>query len=167
MLHRRWLVIGAIVTGLVTGTATPGFATTKTLHDAQGDSQSGHADIKDVTSKPVTYAVVLTISSYTTFTTTKAPCVGIYYGANNNPPGDSVEICGNGKMQDYAHGGGIAGQAKVTRPDAHTIVYRVSRSSMHHPKTISWQIQVRDAGCSPSPCDQAPNPPGRHIVQSV
>ena len=93
--------------------------------------------------------------------------MGIFYGANRNPPGDSVETCGDGKMQDFAHGGGVAGQAKVIRPNTHTVIYKVFRSAMGKPKTISWQIQVRDTGCSPSPCDQAPNPPGRHVVQTI
>lgn len=166
-MKHRWMPVLAMAVAAVLAAAVPAGATTKSLHDAQGDSQSGHADIKDVTAKPVTRAVLFTISSYTAFKTSNAPCVGIYYGANRNPPGDSVEICGNGKMQDFAHGGGVIGQAKVTRPNAHTVVYRVSRSAMGHPKTISWQIQVRDRSCSPSPCDQAPNPPGRHVVESI
>jgi hypothetical protein len=145
----------------------PASASTKTVHDAQGDSKAGHADIRTVVTKSTARRVIWTVTSYTAFTTKRAPCVGIYLGASQHPPGDNYEICGNGKVQDFAHGG-TAGEVVVRRPDSKTVVYRVLRKALGRPSVISWAVQVREsAGCFPDLCDQAAEGPGQHVVQHV
>jgi hypothetical protein len=152
---------------LVLGLVAVALASTKTVNDAQGDSKKGAVDIKSATAVAGAKKVTWTISAYDPFNTNKAPCVGIGQSASKHPLGDRLEICGDGVIQDFQHGG-TAGHAKVTQPDQSTIVYQIRRKKLGHHKAFSWQVQVRQGKkCFPDICDQAPEGPGTHVVQKL
>jgi hypothetical protein len=110
--------------------------------------------------------VTFTITAYAAFTDAHAPCVGIGQRAVKNPPGDKFETCGDGAIHDYQHGT-TAGHASVKRPDSSTIVYAFSRKLLGD--KISSQVQVRYGNCLQlnGKCDQAPDGPGTHLVQTL
>jgi len=141
-------------------------ATPLTIKDKKGDGK-GHADIRAATARATTTTLIWTITTYGAFKTTGAPCVNLYPGALSHPTYDYYVVCGTGGIDDYQHGGS-AGQAKVSRPDAKTIVYKLPRSLLLHAKDrMAWAIQVRDSpGCNPI-CDQAPAGAVNHVVQHL
>jgi hypothetical protein len=83
-----------------------------------------------------------------------------------DPPGDKFETCGDGTVNDYQHGT-TAGKASVKRLDSSTIVYVFPRKLLGN--KISWQVQVRYGNCLQlnGKCDQAPDGPGTHVVQTL
>jgi hypothetical protein len=165
MLRLQRLLVGAAVLALL---LAAGAASARTIHDRKGDSKPGQADIASVTASSTETIVIFRIVSYIPFPTKRAPCIGISLSAQVTPPGDNIEICGNGVLQDFAHGGGSVGHAKVLRPNSKTIVYRVPRSHLAKAKTIGWEAQVRNPpACFPNICDQAPEGPAKHIVQRL
>jgi hypothetical protein len=168
LANRRLLHVLPVALLLVAALASIASASTRKIKDSKGDSKHGHADIKSVTAISKPGVVIWRIESYTDFKNSGAPCVGISLEAQKHPLGDELELCGNGVLQDFAHGGGSAGHAKVKRPNRHTIVYRVHRSHLKGHKRIAWAVQVREnKGCFPNICDQAPEGPGTHVVQRL
>jgi hypothetical protein len=159
------VAVAIAVAALCAGAAAAG---RRILHDRKGDTKKGQPDIEQVTTVSSASAVTWTIEAYNTFSKRTAPCVGISLSASTHPQGDNLEICGDGGLQDFMHGGGTVGLAWVARPNRHEIVYRVNRSFFGGAATISWEVQVRDQpACSAGLCDQAPNGPGQHIVQRL
>jgi len=168
-MHRRPIrfILPAALPALLLGLVGLALASTKAINDAQGDSKKGAADIKSVTAVAGGRRVTWTITAYNNFNTKFAPCVGIGNTPSKHPAGDRYEICGDGVIQDFQHGG-TAGHAKVTRPDQSTIVYRIRRKKLGHVKAFSWAVQVRQGKkCFPDLCDQAPEGPGTHVVQKL
>jgi hypothetical protein len=168
-LHRKptRLILIAALPLLLLGLVGMALASTKTVNDAQGDSKKGAADIESVKAVARGKRVTWTITAYKNFSTNLAPCVGIGDTPTKHPLGDHFEICGDGVIQDFKHGG-TAGHAKVKRPDQSTIVYRIRRKKLGHVKAFSWAVQVRQGKkCFPDICDQAPEGPGKHVVQKL
>jgi hypothetical protein len=164
-MRRRLVVVTALLVLLVG--AGVALASTKTIKDARGDSKPGAADIATVETVASTRSITWTITSYTNFSTNLAPCVGVSPTASKHPLGDRYEICGDGVIQDFQHGG-TAGHVKVLRPDSSTVVYRMRRKKLGHVKAFSWAVQVREGKkCFPDICDQAPEGPGTHVVQKL
>lgn len=164
----RLILVSSSLALLLLGLVGSALASTKTINDAQGDSKKGAADIKSVKAVAGSRTITWTITAYDNFSTKLAPCVGIANTPSKHPIGDRYEICGDGVIQDFQHGG-TAGQAKVARPDPSTIVYRIQRGKLsHHAKAFAWTVQVRvGKKCSPDICDQAPEGPGTHVVQKL
>ncbi|MEK6276619.1 MAG: hypothetical protein AABM29_01210 [Actinomycetota bacterium] len=161
------LILPVALPAMLLGMVSLALASTKTIRDAQGDSKHGAADIKSVKAVAGGRRVTWTITAYDNFSTNLAPCVGIGNTASKHPLGDHFEICGDGVIQDFEHGG-TAGHAKVKRPDRATIVYRIRRKKLGHVNAFSWAVQVRTGKkCFPDICDQAPEGPGKHVVQKL
>lgn len=138
------------------------------VSDRSGDSQPGHADIKSASVKVAPGFVVWTIVAYGNFSTVHAPCIDV---VSVRPGGIEWAICGTAAtgfgvstFRPYPAGGGYAGKAGVSRPNASTIVYRVPRKTFRfganlrpRPLGVAWQAQARDQpGCYPTICDRAP-----------
>jgi hypothetical protein len=139
------------------------------VRDAKGDSRAGHADIASVSVSVSAQSVTWRITAYGRFTTSRAPCVDVQ---SVLPSGLEWVVCGNAahgfaisRSSPYRPGGGHAGRAVVTRPNASTIVYRVSRKAFTigsnvgpAPQELGWQVEVRDRpDCYPQICDRAPD----------
>jgi hypothetical protein len=161
------LILPIALPAMLVGMVSLALASTKSIKDAQGDSKKGAADIKSVKAVARGRKVTWTITAYNNFSTNLAPCVGIGDTATKHPLGDHFEICGDGVIQDFKHGG-TAGHATVKRPDQSTIVYRIRRKKLGNVKAFSWAVQVRQGKkCFPDICDQAPEGPGKHVVQKL
>ena len=167
-MHRRSHAFALVAIGLLgLGLVASAFAGTKTIRDARGDSKKGAADIKSAKAVSHPRSVTWTITAYDDFNSNVAPCVGIGDTATRHPLGDHFEICGNGVIQDFKHGG-TAGHVHVRRPDRSTIVYRIRRRKLGGVKAIAWSVAFRvGKRCFPDLCDQAPEGPGTHVVQKL
>jgi hypothetical protein len=143
------------------------FASTKAIRDASGDSKPGAADIKAAEGISRAHSVTWRITTYNNFSTNAAPCVGVGDTPTRHPLGDHFNICGDGVIQDFKHGG-TAGHVKVKRPDRSVIVYTIRRRKLGHVKAIAWSVAARvGKRCFPDLCDQAPEGPGTHVVQKL
>jgi hypothetical protein len=167
MRHGSIRLILAAALLLLLGLVAIALASTKSIKDARGDSKPGAADIKSAKAVARGRTVTWTISAYNNFSTNLAPCVGVGNTPRRHPTGDHFEICGDGVIQDFEHGG-AAGHARVRRPDRTRIVYRIRRRKLGHVEAFSWVVQVREGKkCFPDICDQAPQSPGAHVVQGL
>ena len=167
-MPRRPLAFAALALGLLgLLLAASALAGTRSIKDARGDSKKGAADIKSVKGISRTGSFTWRITAYNDFSTNVAPCVGIGDSATRHPLGDHFNICGNGVIQDFKHGG-TAGHVRVRRPDRSTIVYRIRRAKLGPARAIAWSVAVRvGKRCFPDLCDQAPEGPGTHVVQKL
>jgi hypothetical protein len=164
-MRRRLILCTALAVAAAVAVGSLALAGTKSVTDRKGDSRKGHADLANVSVTTTTKRVKVKIAAYNDFKTSAAPCIELDLD-HNTGDGDEINLCGGGKLEDFAHGGGSVGNAKVTRPDTKTIVYRFSRRAIGKPKRIGWQVQVREGKCFQNgPCDVAPEGPGKHIYQ--
>jgi hypothetical protein len=171
-MRKSSLALFALSLGLL----VPAFAfgSTKTIHDPQGDVKGSHVDIASATAVATSTSVTWTINAYGDFTTPKAPCLSINRGAKQNPPGNEFEVCGTGVIYNFKHGG-TSGKAKVSRPSTTSIVYTIRAKKFGSAKAVSWRIGfdtlyaqgTSDCKKHFENCDQAPNAPGKFIVNSL
>jgi len=160
---RNVVVVAGCIAAALVSTA---WASTKTLNDARGDAKRG-VDIKSVTAKSASKTITWTITAYGSFSTRKAPCVGMTPNGGTHPRGTLYHVCGDGKIMNFKKGGTLAGKLTPKRPDQKTIVYVFPRRLLKGVTKLSWAVGSGDASCRPGDCDQAPEGPGKNVVQKL
>lgn len=139
-----------------------------TIHDPQGDADSGHVDIATIGMATGSGRITWTIGTYTSFTKYTAPCVFV---KSVNPAGARWSICrlssgaappcytSISTSAPYPRGGGCSGPAVIRLVGTKTVTYTVPLSMCTKfkpaPHTIEWRAEIRALkDCYPTPCDQ-------------
>ena len=145
--RRRMLVSLLLAVGLSAGSGLAS-ANVRAAQDAKGDTtaradddlrKAGHGHTRDGRLRH-------RITTYGT-TNEHAPCVILAAG------GTEYGVCSDGSvgnLEDFR----ITGEAKVRRPDEHTIVYIFSKKSIGNPSSYRWYVE--GVACSDR-CDRLPD----------